>query len=486
MATLAQPVVAARLRVGSRVATVDERGSDKAATLVAAPIAFGLVVGAALAIPPLTMAAIVAALLAAVAFPYAGLAIVAFSAPLAPPTMVPAPGFQTYLVGAILLGCIYRLPIDRPRLTVSPILAIVVAYVLYVTVQQAPEMLSGYAGSDAHAVGFLFFQLLTGLGLVIAAGHLLRARSPNLVLGFAVAGAALTAVVAIANFDPAVVIRPLANLTAPSFDIGRATGTFSNPNYLGSYVAIMVVATLALFVRARSRSVRVSLAIVAVLLSLAVATSLSRGALIAAVAGLAVLAVYRWRLLGLVILAGGLMVAVLAYPAFVQWRLESLTGSALPQAYAAMSQSDDGRLVGVLAAPLLFLSAPLFGIGFGHFVPMSVLVGDVNAPINAHNWYLTVLAEQGVVGVVLWILLGFAIVRALRRRPQAAAAVGFPVLTALAVASMFLEPPTTFQLLAVPVIVIAATLVSEWTGPDPVTPEPAESPVRTVARTGAA
>lgn len=484
MATLAQPVVAGRVRVGGLVATGHRGGSDKAAILIAAPIASALVLGTAFSVPGLVTAAIGAALLVAIVFPYAGLAIVAFSAPLAPPPLVPAPGFQAFLVGAILLGCVYRLPVERPRLTASPILVIILAYVLYATVQQVPEMLSGYTGSDAHAVGFLFFQLVAGLGLVIAAGHLLRDRSPYLVLGMATAGAALTAIVAIANFDPSLVIRPLANLTAPSFDIGRATGTFSNPNYLGAYVAVMLVTVLALFARARSRMVRVSLAVVAILLSVAVATSLSRGALIAAVAGIAVLAVYRWRALGVAVLAGGLIIAVLAYPAFVQWRLESLTGSALPQAYAAMDQSDDGRLVGVLAAPLLFLSSPLFGIGFGHFVPMSVLVGDVNAPINAHNWYLTVLAEQGVVGVVLWVLLAIAIVRALRRRPSAAAVVGFPVLTSLAVASMFLEPPTTFQLLAVPVIVIAAALVSDWSprGPAPTDPEP--PPGRPVFRAG--
>src|SRR3954463_3962584 len=102
-------------------------------------------------------------------------------------------------------------------------------------------MVSGYQGANDHAVGFLFLQMLTSLGAIVGAGYLSRNRAPYLVLGMAVAGAALAAIVAIATFDVAAASGPLANLAAPSLDFGRATGPFSNPNYLGSFVAIMLV-----------------------------------------------------------------------------------------------------------------------------------------------------------------------------------------------------------------------------------------------------
>jgi O-antigen ligase len=127
-----------------------------------------------------------------------------------------------------------------------------------------------------------------------------------------------------------------------------------------------------------------------------------------------------------------------------------------------MAESDHGRLTGTLAGPLLFLTGPLFGIGFGHFVPMSVLVTNGGEPINAHNWYLTVLAEQGIVGVVLVGALAVALVRALRSRPAKARTVGFAVLGCLAAQALFLEPPTSFQMLAAPAIVLVAALVGDW------------------------
>jgi hypothetical protein len=445
-------------------AAVDSRESDRWIIPVAAPIVAAIVLGMALDIAPLATVAAIAAIVVALIAPIIGLAILGFMVALVPPPSIPAPGFDTILVGAILLGCIYRLPIDRPKTRASAPLLIVVAYVLYVLVQQLPEMLGGYAGQDGHDVGYLFGQLLTGFGVIVVAGYLLNGRSPYPVLAMTLAGAGVAGFLAIATYGTTVAGPPLGRLVAISGDLGRATGTFSNPNYLGTFSAIMGVAALSLLTILSSRRVRAALIGVGLVLAAAVLLSLSRGAIIAALGGIAVLVLYRSRVLAVALLGLGLLGVTVIYPAFVQWRLESLTGSASAAAYVIMTESDDSRLAGVLAAPQLFLTSPVIGIGFGHFVPMSAQVSG-GLQINAHNWYLTVLAEQGVVGVVMWVLLAVAVVVALRTRAPSAQAVGFGVLGALGAAAFFLEPPTSFQMIAPPLIFVVAALVGEW-GPE--------------------
>ena len=69
-------------------------------------------------LPPV-LASSAAILLTAVVAPYTGLLIAALTATLRPPDGVPTPGLPILLAGAILLGWVYRLPIDRPRLRIT-------------------------------------------------------------------------------------------------------------------------------------------------------------------------------------------------------------------------------------------------------------------------------------------------------------------------------------------------------------------------------
>jgi O-antigen ligase len=440
----------------------DARRSEFSILVAAVPLAAALVIGMSLGSVPVSLAAIGAVLLASIVSPAVGLAVLAFIAPIGPQKAVPAPGSDVLLVGAILLGCVYRLPIDRPRPRTSALAVIITAFVVYVTAQQLPELLNGYRGSLDHDVGYLFIQLLTCFGTILAATYVLSNRSPYPFLVMALAGAALVAVLAILTYDATTIPAFIVNLVPASDNLTRALGSFSNPNYLGAYTAALAVIAAALASRVRSRRYFFALVGLAALSGVGVVISLSRGAIVAALVGVSWLALARSRALAAFVLAAAVIGAFVIYPAFVEWRLQNLTGSASAESYAIMAESDHGRLTGTLAGPLLFLTAPLFGIGFGHFVPLSVLVTNGGEPINAHNWYLTVLAEQGIVGVVLVGALAVALVRALRSRPPRARTVGFAVLGCLAAQALFLEPPTSFQMLAAPAIVLVAALVGDW------------------------
>ena len=465
MATQARPRAAGqrpwRFETERRLPT----GSDASVVLAAGSITAIILVGMAVDSRILATSVAFGALLVAIVSPAVGLGILAFMATLQPPPGVPAPGFPTLLVGATLLGCIYRLPFDRPRPRANAALLALSAFVLYVTVQQLPAMASGYAGLQAHAVGYLFFQLVTGFGLVVTAIWVLSDRSPYPVMTMGLAGAATAALIALVPYALPAISGPFVNLSGHSADLTRASGPFSNPNFMGASAAMALAGAAALLLTVRSDRARSLLLIVSLLVGGAVLVSLSRGALIASVAGLAWLAISRSRASAVIVAIVGLVGALVVYPAFVEWRLVNLTGSASAAAFELMARSDEGRLAGVLAGLPLFLSSPIVGVGFGQYLAASVEVFGGQAVVGAHNWYVYVLAEQGVVGITLWLIVLAAVVAELRNRPTAPRRVGFAVFSSLAVASLFLEAPTSFQTVALPSLFLVAALAGDWGPP---------------------
>lgn len=439
---------------------------DQAMLGIAALICLSMLAGLMLGFTGLTLVASGTALVAAVVSPPVGLLVLAFLGPLKPPDVIPSPGFDLVLVGAILLGCVYRLPIDRPRFAPPAALLILLAFFLYVTVQQAPEMLSGYAGDDAHRVGYLYLQLAALVGAAVAAGYVLRDRRPWPFLAMSLAAACVAAFLAISVPDNQTNAGLLAGLIAQTDDATRAVGPFGNPNYFGHFLAAAIALAIAWAAVARESGRRWALVAVAFFVGYALTLSLSRGAIAALLAGILGLAFSRSRALGVAVIVVGLAAVLIVYPVFIQWRLESLNGYAPSSAYQALQASDSSRLDAVLAGPQLFLTAPLFGIGFGQYSELSSQFTSLHFAIGSHNWYMSVLAEQGLVGAILWLLLVATVAYKLWSRPPAARWVGIAVLGVFTVGSAFATQPVSFQTAVLPVIVIVAALVGDWSMDD--------------------
>jgi hypothetical protein len=451
-----QPARAPRWTIG----TLSALPIEDRALFVAAPVAAGIVLGLAAGITSVTALATLAALVTALVAPYAGLAILAFMGPLIVPSLVPAPGFATALVGSILLGCIYRLPLDRPRLHIGIPMLLMLALVVFVTVQQLPEMLAGYSSLADHGVGYLYFQLLTGFGAVIAAVWVLDGRSPFPILAMALAGAVTAALIALVPFVAPTFAGALARVSGPPFDLVRAVGTFSNPNFMGGSAAISMVAAVGLMAGAESRRVRAILLGCAVILGAAAIISLSRGALITALVGLVFVGLTRSRRTAIAVGLAGLAGALVIYPAFVEWRLINLAGSVSADVLQATAESDSNRLGGALAGVSLFLSSPLVGVGFGHYLANAQEIPGVVA--SAHNWYTYLLGEQGIVGAFLFASILATVAFKLLRLPDRPRTLGVSVLAAFATACLFLEIPTSFQTFAIPAIVTVSAFAGEW------------------------
>lgn len=420
-----------------------------------------IVVGMGWNLTPVTAIGALAGIVAALVAPPVGLGVLVFMGALQPPLVIPAPGFNAILVAALLLGCLYRLPIDRPRIRLTAPILLSFSLVLYVGVQQTPEMASGYAGTLGYLVYSNFRELLTAFGAVVAAAYVLSRWSPLPFLALGLASATLSAVLALLTFGNPAVGAPIAGLMAHTDLTQRAVGSFGNPNYFGLFAAIATVTAAGLLIEARSTRLRLVLLGACLILGASLAVSLSRGAVVAFAAGLLCLAFSRGRTRTTILVAVGLVLAAaVLFPIFVQWRLATTDGGA--GSAATLAQSDDGRLAAILAGPELFLTDPLFGVGWGHYSSMSSQFAGPGVSLAAHNWYANLLAEGGIVGIVIWIMLLGALVVALRSRPKFPRSMGFGVLGTYVVGSLFLEPPTSFQTSALAILVIVAAIASDW------------------------
>ena len=430
--------------------------------LTGLPFAFAVLGGLAFQAGLITQLSAYASIAVAVVAPPVGLVILAFLAPQLPPLgVVPPPGLNFYLVAAILLGCLLRLPIARPRLSIGAPLLILFGFSLFAFAQQVPEMLAGWTGDEAYLVGSLFMQLLTGTLAVVATALVIRGRRPYPFLAALVGSAVLASALGIASFEQTVA-GPLANLLGNAASTYRATGSFGNPNYYGLFLASAICLAAGWMVGSWSRAVRWTLLMSCALLGLGVAFSQSRGAVLSLMAGLVALAFGRSRKAGIVAMAIGVGLVLFVYPLFVDWRLINLTGSDSASSFATQAAGDEGRLTGALAGPILFASSPLFGVGFGHYSYMAVTLGASDVRIAAHDWYLNVLGEMGLVGVILWGALMLAVIVRMIPRPPLARGIGFAVFGSVAVGSFFGEPPTSFQTAVLPVVALTAVLVGDW------------------------
>lgn len=218
------------------------------------------------------------------------------------------------------------------------------------------------------------------------------------ILAAIVAGASIAAV-------SAILVPP-----APESAVyGRATGTVGDPNELAAALLVGLSLAVAFTVnRHITAPLRAFSAIAAALCLTGILTSLSRGGLVGAAAALvfAVAVGGRWR--GKVLALAGVVVALAAgYFAF----FASLP--AKERVFNIGSTGGTGRLDLWTVGWRMIEAHPLNGVGSGQFAISSVhyllrpgLIESgafiLSTPKVAHNTYLNIVAELGVVGGLLF------------------------------------------------------------------------------------
>ncbi|HEX7060231.1 MAG TPA: O-antigen ligase family protein, partial [Solirubrobacterales bacterium] len=228
----------------------------------------------------------------------------------------------------------------------------------------------------------------------------------------------------------------------------RVNSVFWDPNIYGRYLALVIVVVMAALMWAKTRRSIWLLSGLIGVLWLGLVPTFSQSSFVALLAGLAVLAALRWSLKWTL---AGLGAAAVATVLFV-----ALAGGSLRIDFSKLNVDTSGRANLVSGGVNLFKQRPLWGYGSGSFPKAYTEHVKTDSPVSvSHTEPITVAAEQGLIGLVLYAALLAAALWAMltgMRRPTPARAAILAAFVALAVHSMayagFFEDPIAWVLLA--------------------------------------
>lgn len=388
------------------------------------------------------------AVLLVLARPGLGLALLALAVPLGPSVEVMASGLPlgpTELLAGLVVASWLAAVLARRRdrvdfgLLVWPMLAFLGA-----------GLLSASLAESFPSAAKELLRWLELLLVYVAATSLLREEADRrIAIGAVLLAGVGEALLGIAQF--------FTRIGPPSFVIGpflRAYGTFGQPNPFAGYLGMILPLAIALAVcwRPSRRDWLWRLSwVAAALIAAAIGMSMSRGAWLGVVLGGSVLAVLVSRR-AVRFVAWGAGASVLALllgainllPASLTQRVT--TAVAYFRIFDARGVYPEPHIWAIVERMAHWQSAwemlvdhPLFGVGPGHYVlayPRYAILPYWEDPLgHAHNFYLHVAAELGILGLVLylvmvgsWLWLGLSLARRLKGQErqgfQRAVAVG--------------------------------------------------------------
>jgi O-antigen ligase len=234
----------------------------------------------------------------------------------------------------------------------------------------------------------------------------------------------------------------------------RVNSVFFDPSIYGRFLALVIIAlATAMLWSARRRDVATAAALIAWLMA-GLVTSFSQSSIAALLLGLAVLAAYRWDVRATIYLTVALvaiaLVVLLAAPSSLHFGLKGSGGSA--------NNATNGRSSLISGGLELFAARPLQGYGSGSFETeyrRHHRTSAENATSASHTIPITIAAEQGVIGLAVYVallLVAFVVLfaGAGRSPPRIAVAACFAALVLHTwTYADFLEDPITWTLLGI-------------------------------------
>lgn len=203
----------------------------------------------------------------------------------------------------------------------------------------------------------------------------------------------------------------------------RAYSIVGSPNGLGDYLALLVPLALGWAGQERRRWVQLTLVAAAGVLGVGLLLTFSRGAWLALVGAIMVVALSFDRRLLAAALAAAVLLTVAVPP--ISQRLDQLFSSN----YWERSMVYGGRLYRWNQAYEQMAHRPVMGAGLGQFG--GAVAARRMGVMYTDNYYAKTLAESGLAGLAAFVALmaacgwlGFRTFRALRGRPEQALALG--------------------------------------------------------------
>jgi O-antigen ligase len=241
----------------------------------------------------------------------------------------------------------------------------------------------------------------------------------------------------------------------------RVNSVFFDPSIYGRFLAIVMIQLTTVVLWSRERRVVLWGAVLLAWLLAGLVTSFSESSIAALLLGLAVLAAFRWDWRGTVYVGVALVaiaaVILAAAPASLHFGLKGSGGST--------NNATNGRSNLISGGLELFAKRPLEGYGPGSFeteYERHAKASAENATSASHTIPVTVAAEQGIVGLALYLALLIVALLVLfagagRSPPRIAIAASFAALLLHTwIYADFLEDPITWTLLGVGVALARA------------------------------
>jgi O-Antigen ligase len=181
----------------------------------------------------------------------------------------------------------------------------------------------------------------------------------------------------------------------------RVNSLFWDPNVYGRYLALVIVVICAAVLWARNRNAALALSAAALVLSLGMVTTFSQSSFAALLAGLITLAALRWSLRWTAMLTAMGAAAAVA--------LAVAAGSSLNVDFSTSNRANvdtSGRASLISGGADLFGDRPVWGYGSGSFSAAFRKHAGGKTPVSeSHTEPVTVAAEQGLIGLALYIAL---------------------------------------------------------------------------------
>ncbi|HEY2771423.1 MAG TPA: O-antigen ligase family protein [Solirubrobacteraceae bacterium] len=280
-----------------------------------------------------------------------------------------------------------------------------IVFLIWMTVSAAWAHNPGRAESQAG------FWWLSGLALLITMTALTDRRDVGIVVIAFVAGATVAAVIGLAGGG----LYTASTAIGATSNQGRLTGGGGDPNVQAAAFVAAMFLTMGLFSVYHHAVARLMLLISFVLVTVAFFATQSRGGLIAlgiaTVAALVLASGQRSRIMAMVGLGAVIAVVAIAVQPGALGRITNFGGG-------TSGRSDIWRV-----ATKLWEQHPLVGIGTNNFeiaepqfarkIPnVSRVTYIAEKPDPAHNSYLQVLVENGAIGLLMWLAVLVACLRA--------------------------------------------------------------------------
>jgi len=200
----------------------------------------------------------------------------------------------------------------------------------------------------------------------------------------------------------------------------RALGTFENPNLFAAYVSLSFFLACALLARTTSPRARIFLLLPMTLQLMAIVLSASRGGVIGFLFGFLVLLLLS-RSFHLRVASGALVLTPIIIIVALSVLAPGLRNSVQPvvdrivSAQDLESQAHVRRYFLWSQAVTFFDANPLFGVGRGNYRIIVAKDREMRLAKTPHNTFLGILAETGLLGLILFLAILGSFLTALLR-----------------------------------------------------------------------